>query len=71
MSDAGPSLASGTPVRSRSGDEVGKLTGGKRKCQMDGCRGQQLCVRWTDRVRTWPCTHGMTYDDVAKEWRIG
>jgi hypothetical protein len=48
----------------------GVLTGSSRRCQLEGCLGVRLYVRWDDGKLTMPCTKGMTYDDVAGSWKI-
>jgi hypothetical protein len=40
--------------------EYGTPTGGTRRCQMEGCSGLRIAVRWTDSSLTWPCTRGMS-----------
>ena len=43
-------------------DRDGKLRGeavGTRPCQLSGCTGLCICVRWPDGTHTWPCTKGM------------
>lgn len=37
----------------------GRLTGGTRLCQMDGCGGTRYGVRWPNGRITWPCVKGM------------
>jgi hypothetical protein len=43
--------------------KVGFTTGGVRHCQLEGCRGVQVGVRWRDGKMTWPCTDGMDQKD--------
>jgi hypothetical protein len=45
----------------------GTLTGGFRNCQMEGCRGKRLGVRWDDGKLTFPCTHGMLIATSRKQ----
>jgi hypothetical protein len=66
--------APGTPVISRDGKTTGHLTGSRRPCQMESCRGERLGVRWPpdpgsgrNRV-TYPCTQGMVFGDGG--WQI-
>jgi hypothetical protein len=47
------------PILSRDGTATGTLTGATRRCQMEGCRGEQLLAVWPDGTRTWPCTKGL------------
>jgi hypothetical protein len=47
-------------VYDRDGKTFGLVRGNGRPCrQVEGCLGTQLCVRWPDGKRTWPCTKGM------------
>ncbi len=48
----------GMPVRAASGEE-GHTTGTFRACQLEGCTGTRVGVRWPDGKLTWPCTKGM------------
>lgn len=63
-----PVFEKGTPVAPRGGGAEGKLTGGWRRCQMEGCMGRRLGVRWPSGEITWPCTRGM--DFVEGAWVI-
>lgn len=49
----------GSIVWSRGRDYEGATTGTFRGCQMEGCRGTRIGVRWPDGKMTWPCTKGM------------
>lgn len=60
--------AKGTQVVGRESDDIGVLTGGSYHCQMSGCCGLRLIVRWRDGQRTAPCTKGMLFDGVV--WHI-
>ena len=47
-------------------DRFGTMTGevvGTRRCQMNGCRANCLCVKWPDGKHTWPCMKGMKVVD--------
>lgn len=59
----------GELVYSRSGDQLGKTTGGTRSCRLEGCRGIRIGVRWPDGSLTWPCTDGMG-NTADGAWRI-
>lgn len=61
--------AKGVKVVSRTGN-VGELTGSQRFCQLEGCRGKRLYVRWKDGKITIPCTKGMTFDETTYTWKI-
>lgn len=49
-----------TKVHSRDGTKVGVVRGRGYRCQLEGCRGLRLPVRWPDGRMTFPCTKGMT-----------
>lgn len=59
----------GRPVFSRNGKAAGVCTAVSR-CQLEGCRGLRLHVRWNKGRGTRPCTRGCTYDETLKAWRI-
>lgn len=61
-------VPTGWPVLSCGGQQTGKTTGGTRRCQLEGCRGTRIGVRWEDRRITWPCSDGM--DLSRRPWRI-
>ena len=63
-------LKIGDTVVSFNGIYTGKTTGGSRPCQLEGCRGKCLGVRWNDGKLTFPCTAGMTYDDKTATWKL-
>lgn len=52
-------MQKGTKVLSRDGKSVGTTTGSTHHCQMEGCRGQRVSVKWTDGKITFPCSDGM------------
>ena len=60
----------GELVKSSDDKSTGHTTGGTRECQMEGCRGQRLGVRWEDGKLTFPCTHGMVWNNNLKFWKI-
>lgn len=37
----------------------GVATGSVRRCQLEGCPGLRVMVRWPGGKVTWPCTKGM------------
>lgn len=41
---------------------------GTRHCQLEGCRGLCLIVRWPSGKRTMPCTKGM--EEKRNGWHI-
>jgi hypothetical protein len=46
-------------VYARGGKRYGLATGTTRRCQLEGCCGTRLGVRWPDGKITWPCTKGL------------
>lgn len=54
-----PTYQKGAKVVSRDGKETGTLTGGQRRCQMAGCTGVRVGVRWADNKVTFPCTKSL------------
>ncbi len=55
-------------VLSRNGKMEGKTTGASYACQLSGCMGRRLSVKWPDGHYTFPCTKGMLY--TKGKWRI-
>ncbi len=55
----GPATVKGEHIYNREGTEFGLTTGATRRCQMDGCGGERLCVRWPDEHITYPCDKGL------------
>ena len=49
----------GMKVWSRDKKMIGQMTGGYRLCQMEGCTGRAVGVRWPDKKITFPCTKGL------------
>ena len=61
----------GVAVKARAPSiEFGALLGTQRCCQMEGCRGRRLYVRWPSGKITIPCTKGMAYNDTSGYWEI-
>lgn len=56
-SDAFP--GKGTVVADSFGRRLGTATGANKRCQLEGCRGRRIAVRWGDARVTHPCTRGM------------
>jgi hypothetical protein len=46
-------------VFSTDGITFGILTGGSRRCRMEGCLGRSLAVRWQDGQLSYPCSKGL------------
>lgn len=64
-----------THVISREGGMLGEVRG-HRKCMLEGCPSQCVCVKWPDGRMTWPCLRGCTgvSEDVVRigqprEWK--
>ncbi len=56
-------------VYASDGRRRGRLTGGERLCNLEGCKGVRLRVRWPNGKTTWPCTVGMFVTDDG-QWCI-
>lgn len=72
LDDLWPKLGVGDLPRhvvSRDGMLRGTVTGRTWRCQVEGCRGTRIEVRWPDGTTTRPCSKGM---QVAgpDTWRI-
>jgi hypothetical protein len=50
----------GTLVYSRDGKLRGVASGSEHRCQLEGCGGVRVSVRWDDGRRTFPCSKGLT-----------
>ncbi len=68
-----PRLVGGFPrfVFSRDGSLKGEVTSTTRRCQLEGCNGKRLGVKWPDGRTTYPCTKGLEGTDVEDTWKIG
>jgi hypothetical protein len=49
----------GTSVLSRDGKEQGEMSGSTHRCQMEGCLGVRVSVKWSNGQYTYPCSKGM------------
>ncbi len=49
-------------VLSRDGGKKGEVIG-TRRCQLEGCGGTAVIVRWPDGKRTHPCLKGLKATD--------
>lgn len=56
-----PRLRSGAP---------GKTLGSVRRCQLEGCSGVRVTVRWSDGTITYPCSKGLEWNDAEGCWII-
>lgn len=68
-----PALVQGFPkfVLDREGKLKGTVTSTSRRCQMEGCNGRRLGVRWPDGKITYPCTKGLAaVPDQVDTWQI-
>jgi hypothetical protein len=66
-------MDAGTRIFGRDKNEAPGATGvttgaHERRCQMEGCNGLRISVRWADGKHTFPCSKGLLpYKDG---WRI-
>ena len=51
-------------VLSRDGRQKGEVIG-HRACTMEGCRGEQVTVRWGPKQRTYICLKAVEETDTA------
>lgn len=51
-------------------NEFGVATGSTSPCQMEGCRGERIYIRWSDKHLTKPCTHGLVDGPEPGTYRI-
>lgn len=57
----------GMKVYNRDASCVGVMTGGHRRCGLEGCGGIGVGVRWPDKKITFPCTKGLeVHEDGVK-----
>jgi hypothetical protein len=54
-----PTVLGYTSIQERDGPMIGRVTGGTRRCQLEGCTGLRIGVRWKDRKFTMPCSRGI------------
>jgi len=52
-------MKSGAKVYSRGGKMAGRIVSNTRDCQMEGCMGIRIGIRWKDGHITYPCSRGM------------
>lgn len=57
-------------VGTRLSRVAGRALGGTRQCQLAGCVGLRLAVRWPSGRLTWPCTKSLRFDRSIGAWRI-
>jgi len=55
-------------VQSRRGRLIGVTTGATRPCQLEGCKGVRVTVKWPDGKHTHPCSEGLIAG--RRQWRI-
>ena len=58
-------------ILSTDGKMKGIVTGGQRRCRMEGCPGMRIATRWPDGKLTLPCSRGLVFDKKRKAWKIG
>lgn len=49
---------------------VGQASGSLHHCQMEGCNGLRISVRWPDGRTTFPCSRGLMPAGRPGEYRI-
>lgn len=49
----------GTIIYSRDCARKGVTTGRVHHCDLEGCRGVRISVKWEDGRRSFPCTKGL------------
>lgn len=52
-------IKAGTTVTARDGVTKGTATGSVHRCQLAGCNGARISVRWAGNHTTFPCSKGM------------
>jgi hypothetical protein len=57
-------------VYSSDKKHVGKPTGSTRLCNLEGCRGERIGVRWEDGKITYPCSKGMDFSPKGRSAKI-
>jgi hypothetical protein len=57
-------------VVSSCGRYTGRTTGSVHHCQLEGCRGVRVTVKWNTGKVTHPCSKGMVRDEDTHTWRI-
>jgi len=59
-------------ILNRTSTQVGVVIGGGEECNLGGCGGVKLSVRWPDGRLTRPCTKGLTdVPDMPDVMKIG
>lgn len=56
-------------IRSRDTGKIGYANNRFYRCQLEGCNGRRLTVKWTDGKTTKPCTKGMNLNHDGS-WTI-
>jgi hypothetical protein len=57
-------------VFDRTGRKRGRTTGSSYTCQLSGCTGLRIVVRWSDGKITRPCSKGMLWNNKHNAWKI-
>ena len=55
-------------IYSRDLSKSGYATGSTHACQMDGCTGRRVSVRWDDGKHAYPCSKAL--EPYMDGWRI-
>lgn len=55
-------IQKGAIVWSRDGEIKGVASGSVHRCQLEGCRGVRISVKWANGQITFPCSEGMLFN---------
>jgi hypothetical protein len=58
----------GGRILSRVKGEVGIMSGSTHDCQLKGCHGVRVSVKWPDGKRTFPCSRDFYYNFTLKAY---
>lgn len=62
-------MEEGQVVWNRGRTQFGKPTGSEHRCQLAGCNGVRVAVKWPDNKISFPCSRGLIPD--GPNMRIG
>jgi hypothetical protein len=57
-------------VYSRDKKYIGKPTGSTRICQLEGCGGERIGVKWDNGKITYPCSKGMYFSPKGRSAKL-
>ena len=64
-------MEKGEVVYTRNRSMKGYLTGGRRRCQLEGCGGNAYPIRWENGRLNVHCAKGLSWDKEVGAYRIG